>query len=134
MNKFIKRKSKNRRGGFTLIEVIAGLAIVSILSIIFAPRVGKFIGKADKTRALDEVRQVVLAIEDYSIESGSKIEGNEKFSSIKKKLNGIKNDERIVDVKSIKAIDDNMDYSTMLDLVNGKKNFTLRNGKINVTT
>lgn len=134
MNKNISIESRKRRGGFTLIEVIAGLAIVAILAIILAPRVGKFIEKADKTKALDEVRQVVLAIEDYSIENSSKIEESEKFISIKTKLSKVKKDERIVDIKSIKMIDDNIDYSTMLDLISGKKNFTLKNGKINVTT
>lgn len=130
----MSKKSRSKKAGFTLIEVVAGLAIISILSIIFAPKVGKFIGKANKTKALDEVRQVVLAVEDYSIESGNKVDENENFASIKKKLNGIEKDKKVIDVKTIKSIDENMKYSTMLELINGKKNFTLKDGKIQITT
>ena len=130
----MSKKSRSKKAGFTLIEVVAGLAIISILSIIFAPKVGNFIGKANKTRALDEVRQVVLAVEDYSIESGNKVDENENFASIKKKLNGIEKDKKVIDVKTIKSIDENMKYSTMLELINGKKNFTLKDGKIQITT
>lgn len=130
----MSKKSRSKKAGFTLIEVVAGLAIISILSIIFAPKVGKFIGKANKTKALDEVRQVVLAVEDYSIESGNKVDENENFASIKKKLNGIEKDKKVIDVKTIKSIDENMKYSTMLELINGKKNFILKDGKIQITT
>lgn len=130
----MSKKIRSKKAGFTLIEVVAGLAIISILSIIFAPKVGKFIGKANKTKALDEVRQVVLAVEDYSIESGNKVDENENFASIKKKLNGIEKDKKVIDVKTIKSIDENMKYSTMLELINGKKNFTLKDGKIQITT
>ncbi len=128
------KKIRSKKGGFTLIEVIATVAVIAILSIMLVPNYINCINKADKTKALDDVRQVVLAIENYSIDSVNKIENNEKFSSIKSKLKRVKKESQIVDIDSIKSIDESMKYETMLELINGKKDFTLKDGKIKVIT
>ena len=128
------KKIRSKKGGFTLIEVIATVAVIAILSIMLVPNYINCINKADKTKALDDVRQVVLAIENYSIDSVNKIENNEKFSSIKSKLKRVKKESQIVDIDSIKSIGESMKYETMLELINGKKDFTLKDGKIQVIT
>jgi len=129
------KKINYKKDGFTLIEVIAALAIISILSIMIIPKVGKYVEKSKETKALDDVRQVVLAVEDYSITSGSDIKDSENFMAIKNKISKLNKNSKgeFIDLDTIQTIDDSMTYKTMQELIDGKKNFTLQDGKIQVT-
>lgn len=131
MNFKVKIKNSDKKKGLTLIEVVAALAIVSIFAAFLVPKVGKYIEKAKKTRALDDVRQVVLAVEDYNIssESGKEIAEDSNFSYIKSTVGT-----DVVDITSIKTIKGDMTYRTMEELINGKKEFELKDGKIKITS
>jgi len=99
------------------------------------PKVGKYVEKSKETKALDDVRQVVLAVEDYSITSGSDIKDSENFMAIKNKISKLNKNSKgeFIDLDTIQTIDDSMTYKTMQELIDGKKNFTLQDGKIQVT-
>ena len=58
-----RRKSK----GFTLIEIIAVIAIIGILSAAILPNVNGYIKEAKKVKVVDQCRKVVMAAESYRL-------------------------------------------------------------------
>jgi len=117
----------NGKGGFTLIEVIAALAIMAIMAAVVTPKVTRYIKESKKVKALEEVRQVVLAVNTYNMENSIEIDESKKFSEIKTTLS--KSD--IIDVNKIKSIDNNTSFIQMEELLNGDMNFNISNeGKI----
>lgn len=76
MNQIIKFKKKKK--GFTLIELVAVVAIMGILATIFVPKITGYMNEAKKTRVMDQARKVVMAVDTYEMKqnkafSGSKV-------------------------------------------------------------
>ncbi len=76
MNQIIKLKKKKK--GFTLIELVAVVAIMGILATIFVPKITGYMNEAKKTRVMDQARKVVMAVDTYEMKqnkafSGSKV-------------------------------------------------------------
>lgn len=77
--KVVKRKKKE---GFTLIEVIAVIAIIGILAAVIVPKVGGYIKEAKKTKVVDQCRKVVMAVESYNLTSKTPIGKTSSVSNV----------------------------------------------------
>ena len=119
MNKIITKKNKCKRG-FTLIELIAVLAIISILFTVLTPKVIGYIKEAKKTKALSEVREVVLAVDTYNINATDPLVEGSNFTDISGKIGT-----GIIDCAKIKSIEGTLTYSKMKELLTGVKTFVL---------
>lgn len=76
----IKSNLKNKKKGFTLIELVAVMAIIAILSATFIPRFGNYITQAKKVSILNEAKSIVTAYESVKYKSTTKNE-NETIGS-----------------------------------------------------
>mgnify|MGYP000110601410 FL=1 len=76
----IKSNLKNKKKGFTLIELVAVMAIIAILSAVFIPRFGNYITQAKKVSILNEAKSIVTAYESVKYKSTTKNE-NETIGS-----------------------------------------------------
>ncbi|MDS0526089.1 type II secretion system GspH family protein [Clostridium sp. SHJSY1] len=113
LNKYIRTNRKSK--GFTLVEMLAVLAIMSILFVVFTPKVAGYIKEAKKTKALEEVRQVVLAIDTYNIKSNNTVSGDSKYGTIKERIGS----SDFIDFTRIKSINLDMTYQKMKELLAG---------------
>lgn len=118
-----EHKKINKKGGFTLIEVIAALAIMAIMIAVVTPKITRYIHEAKKVKALEEVRQVVMAVNTYNMEHNDEISSRTNFGGIKQKLST--ND--IIDLNKVKSIKTSMTLEDMEGILDGNKNFTLSN-------
>lgn len=130
-NKTIIKKQKK---GFTMVELIAVMAIIAILSISIAPRVVGYINEAKKTKALAQVREVVMAVDSYNVKASTEIKDDATYESIIDLVGGTGDtDDYYIDTSKITAIDNSLKLSDMKSLVNGDKSFSLSDeGKIAV--
>lgn len=76
----IKSNLKNKKKGFTLIELVAVMAIIAILSAAFIPRFGNYITQAKKVSILNEAKSIVTAYKSVKYKSTTKNE-NETIGS-----------------------------------------------------
>lgn len=76
----INSNLKNKKKGFTLIELVAVMAIIAILSAAFVPRFGNYITQAKKVSILNEAKSIVTAYESVKYKSTTKNE-NETIGS-----------------------------------------------------
>lgn len=79
----------NKKRGFTLIEMIAVIAIIGILSTILIPKISGYIKEAKKTKVIDQCRKVVMAVESYNLRYDVPLKGNISVSNVTSNL-GVK--------------------------------------------
>lgn len=72
MRKMLKNKKKK---GFTLIEMVAVVAIIGILAAILVPKITGYLNEAKKTAVIDQARKVAQAYESAKMKNTLTIKG-----------------------------------------------------------
>ena len=124
-NKVVKR-------GFTLVELIAVMAIVAILSAVSIPKIAGYIEEAKKTKALVGAREVVMAAQTYNFNKAEQIKEDDTYKTFKNKIidsNYLKldkdNDDNYID-----NVDDTLTYGELQKIVEGKQDFKVENDQV----
>ena len=124
--KFNKKSNKLKKKGFTLIELVAVLAIIAILSATFVPKFTNYITEAKKVAILNKAKNVVTAYEAVS----HKISTDENDTKISTLIN-----------LSNSPLDDNTLLTTLgdisvsecKDILESNGNFTIKsNGNLDL--
>jgi prepilin-type N-terminal cleavage/methylation domain-containing protein len=63
------QKLNNRRGGFTLVEIMVVVAIIAMLAAIAVPNFLRARKRSQATRVLEDLRMIDSAIDQYAIET-----------------------------------------------------------------
>jgi prepilin-type N-terminal cleavage/methylation domain-containing protein len=66
------RTLNNRRGGFTLVEIMIVVAIIALLASIAVPNFLRSRKRSQATQVLEDLRQIDSAIDQYAIERNKK--------------------------------------------------------------
>ena len=70
------KAKKSLKKGFTLIEVILVVAIITIISAITVPQVGKYLDKANRSKVIGAVAELNNSSISWSIDHGGDIPKN----------------------------------------------------------
>ena len=106
------------------------MAIIVILATTIAPKVLGYIDKGKKTNAIEEARQVLLAVDSYNISNtGDEIKTSDKYSDFKDKINSAD----FIDISDIKYITDTNTYEELNKIVKGTVDFNIEDSKIKIT-
>ncbi|MGL6064039.1 MAG: pilin [Fusobacteriaceae bacterium] len=81
---------KNKKSGFTLIELVVVIAIIGILSAIITPRLKLSLIKAKDTKAIATLETLRTAINIYSMEQGKILEIDTSRRVLKKHIEELK--------------------------------------------
>ena len=87
---------KKKKKGFTLIELMAVIAIIAILAAVLVPTVTGYINRAKKTAIITQARNVVSAIETYNATAAKKDQINLKKENASK----VKVDVTLADIRT----------------------------------
>ncbi|AOR22530.1 type II secretion system protein [Clostridium taeniosporum] len=117
INNFNVKIKYKKMKGFTLLELISVIAIITILATAILPKVTGYINEAKKTKVLDQCRKVVMAVESYNLTHSSNYDKEKSISNIKED-NNIN--------KYLEGVEfNNLDLSTTVkncyDILNGKE-------------
>lgn len=112
----------NKRKGFTLIELVAVIAIISVLAAAFVPKISGYINEAKKVSVLNEAKSVVTAYESIAFSSSSLSESSTIANVISNSGNLLKNSD-------ITKIDTTFTVSQCRNLLNTEQfTFTIEDG------
>lgn len=122
----IKSNLKNKKKGFTLIELVAVMAIIAILSAAFIPRFGNYITQAKKVSILNEAKSIVTAYESVKYKSTTKNE-NETIGS------DLQGDNLPIEKDSLKKLENATVAQCKLLLDTENHDFTLNDNTITIS-
>lgn len=78
----LKKLKKNKKKGFTLVELIVVLVILAILAALLIPALTKYIDKAKNKSVVAETRQAVMAAQTLLDEEYAKVDVEEDIIGI----------------------------------------------------
>ena len=78
MFKLLNKKKNNK--GFTLVELVIVIAILAILVGLLAPQYTKYVEKSRKSADVDNMSEMVKAVQVYAVDQGTKAGGNKATS------------------------------------------------------
>lgn len=73
----------HHRAGFTLIEIMVGVALIALLAAIAIPGYQRARKRAQASRTLEELRILDYAIDQYALETGKKAGETVTFDDVK---------------------------------------------------
>src|SRR5579872_3041794 len=77
------QKLNNRRGGFTLVEIMIVVAIIALLAAIAVPNFLRARKRAQATRILEDLRILDSAMDQYAIETNKLAGATVNFTDLK---------------------------------------------------
>ena len=81
MFKLLNKKKNNK--GFTLVELVIVIAILAILVGLLAPQYTKYVEKSRKSADVDNMNEMVKAVQVYAVDQGAKDTGNKAATNLK---------------------------------------------------
>ena len=117
MNFKLKKFSKKKKKGFTLIELVVVMCIIGIIASVLIPQISGYITEAKKLKVLDQSRAVVMAVESYNLTNTEKIKDSDTVGSIKTKAGVSK---YLKDV-TLDKLNDTTTIKNCYDIVNGNE-------------
>ncbi|MFX0548755.1 type II secretion system protein [Hathewaya histolytica] len=103
------KKLKEKKKGFTLIELIVVIAILGILAAILLPRFSGFTDSAREKTAMSEAKAIYTSLEAYYAENGQYPPADngsiQKEAEGKKGLKDVKNLDKVTNYNSSAAAD-----------------------------
>lgn len=121
MRNLIKNKKKK---GFTLIEMVAVVAIIGILAAILVPKITGYMDEAKKTAVINQARQVVQAAEAAQMKGAKAASFSGQSVKDLKKAGDVGKFNEFLNNADTSKIED-MVYETCVSIVNNNIDFSI---------